>query len=94
MLGALLIAIYVAVLSMFVGFEVLGKVAPTLQNALIAGMSAVSGVSLLASLYVARLQGPNWLGAAAVAFGAVNVVGSFVLSSRLLAADSKKRERA
>lgn len=93
MLGALLIAIYVCVLSMFVGFEVLGKVAPTLQNALIAGMSAVSGVSLLASLYVARSQGTNWLGLAAVAFGAVNVVASFVLTSRLLA-DSKKRGRA
>ncbi len=96
MLGPLLIGIYVFVLAMFVGFEVLGKVAPTLHGALIAGISAVSGISLLGALYAARhLEGSfsGYLGAGAAAFGALAVVASFVLTSRLLTA-SKSRGRA
>lgn len=96
MLGPLLIGTYVFVLSLFVGFQVVGKVAPTLHSALIAGMSALSGVSVLAGLYTARhVEGSMnaWLGAVAVAFGAANVVAALILSSRMLAT-TKKRDRA
>jgi NAD(P) transhydrogenase subunit alpha len=97
MLGPLLIGIYVFVLAMFVGFEVLGKVAPTLHGALIASLSALSGISLLGALYAARYPegsaAATYMGAGAVALGALGVVAGFILTSRLLAA-SKRRERA
>jgi NAD(P) transhydrogenase subunit alpha len=96
MLGPLLIGTYVFVLALFVGFQVIGKVAPTLHNALIAGMSAIGGISLLGALYMARHSHgelASWLGAAAVAFGAINVVGGLVLTSRMLSG-TKKRESA
>jgi NAD(P) transhydrogenase subunit alpha len=97
MLGPLLISIYVFVLSMFVGFEVIGKVAPTLHNALIAGMSAVAGVSLLATLYAAHYSASasdlgRWLAAVSALLAALNLVAGFVLTSRMLST-TKKRER-
>jgi NAD(P) transhydrogenase subunit alpha len=95
MLGPLLIGIYVFVLAMFVGFEVLGKVAPTLHGALIASLSAVSGISLLGGLYAARYADTgiaSYLGAGAVALGALGVVSGFVFTHRMLSA-SKTRER-
>jgi NAD(P) transhydrogenase subunit alpha len=97
MLGPLLIGIYVFVLAMFVGFEVLGKVAPTLHGALIAGLSALSGISLLGALYAARYpegsDATTYMGGAAIVLGTVGVVAGFILTSRLLTA-SKRRERA
>ncbi|HMJ14558.1 MAG TPA: proton-translocating transhydrogenase family protein [Polyangiaceae bacterium] len=95
MLGPLLIGTYIFVLSMFVGFEVIGKVAPTLHNALTAGMSAVGGIALLGALYAVQRAGDgslDWLSLLAIALAAGSVVAGFVLASRLLPA-GKKREQ-
>jgi NAD(P) transhydrogenase subunit alpha len=94
MLGPLLIGTYIFVLSMFVGFDVIGKVAPTLHNALTAGMSAVGGIALLGGLYAVAhtSDGPlGFLPLVAIALAAASGVAGFVLASRLLPA-SKKRE--
>jgi NAD(P) transhydrogenase subunit alpha len=94
MLGPLLIGTYIFVLAMFVGFEVIGKVAPTLHNALIAGMSAVGGIALLAGLFVVARGSEGSLGflpLIAIALASASVVSGLVLASRLLPA-SKKRE--
>jgi NAD(P) transhydrogenase subunit alpha len=80
---------------MFVGFEVIGKLAPTLHNALIAGMAALCGIALVGALYAARFTSPDlgrWLGAGAAGLAALNLVAGLVLSSRLLAS-TQKRER-
>ena len=95
MLGPLLIGTYIFVLSMFVGFEVIGKVAPTLHNALIAGMSAVGGISLVAALYALRAtEGGtlSWLAAAALALAVASAVSGLILAQRMLPA-AKKREQ-
>jgi NAD(P) transhydrogenase subunit alpha len=96
MLGPLLIGTYIFVLSMFVGFEVIGKVAPTLHNALTAGMSAIGGIALLGALYAVARAGEgalDWLSLIAVALAAASVVSGIILASRLLPA-GKKREQA
>jgi NAD(P) transhydrogenase subunit alpha len=95
MLGPLLIGTYIFALSMFVGFEVIGKVAPTLHNALIAGMSSVGGISLVAALYAMRSaegQAVSWLAVAALALAAASVVSGLILASRMLP-ETKKREQ-
>ena len=48
MTGALLIGLYVFVLAMFIGFELITKVPPTLHTPLMSGSNAISGISIVA----------------------------------------------
>ncbi len=84
---ALLIAIYVFVLAVFVGFELITKVPPTLHTPLMSGSNAISGITLIGALVVAgRLEGPlsTALGFVAVVFATINVVGGFLVTDRML----------
>jgi len=75
------------VLAIFVGFEVITKVPPTLHTPLMSGSNAISGITVVGSL-VAAGQGAGTLattlGFLAVALATVNVVGGFVVSHRML----------
>ena len=53
MMGPLLIGIYVFVLAMFVGFEIITKIPPTLHTPLMSGANAVSGITIVGALYCA-----------------------------------------
>lgn len=89
----LLIAIYVLVLATFVGFEVINKVPPTLHTPLMSGANAISGISIVGALEAATTADPTWsniMGAVAVAFATVNVVGGFLVTDRMLRMFSKK----
>ena len=75
------------VLAMFVGFEVITKVPPTLHTPLMSGANAISGITLIGSLVLAGQQETRlatWLGLFAVIFATVNVVGGFLVSHRML----------
>jgi H+-translocating NAD(P) transhydrogenase subunit alpha len=88
MMGPLLVSIYVFVLAIFVGFEVITKVPPTLHTPLMSGANAISGITIVGALYVAQTAEPttsNVLGAFAVALATVNVVGGFLVTDRMLA---------
>ena len=86
-------AIFIFVLAMFAGFEVITKVPPTLHTPLMSGANAISGIALIGALIVA---GPNeWnlsvvLGLFAVIFGTINVVGGFLVTDRMLQMFKKK----
>ena len=75
------------VLAMFVGFEVITKVPPTLHTPLMSGSNAMSGITILGALVVAG-RGDGRLGAilglAAVVFAMINVVGGFMVTDRML----------
>jgi len=83
----LVIVITVFVLSLLVGFEVISKVPPTLHTPLMSGANAVHGVVVIGALLVAAAA-DNLVGYllafAAVAFGAANVVGGYVVTDRML----------
>jgi len=83
----LVIVITVFVLSLLVGFEVISKVPPTLHTPLMSGANAVHGVVVIGALLVAAVA-DNLVGYllafAAVAFGAANVVGGYVVTDRML----------
>ena len=88
MMGPLLVSIYVFVLAMFVGFEVITKVPPTLHTPLMSGANAISGITIVGALYVAQTAEPtmsNILGAFAIALATVNVIGGFLVTDRMLA---------
>ncbi|MFQ5589894.1 MAG: NAD(P) transhydrogenase subunit alpha [Phycisphaerae bacterium] len=82
------------VLAVFVGFEVITKVPPTLHTPLMSGSNAISGITIVGAL-VAAGAGESTLstllGFAAVVLAAVNVVGGFLVSHRMLAMFRRKR---
>jgi NAD(P) transhydrogenase subunit alpha len=83
----LLVALYVFVLAIFVGFEVITKVPPTLHTPLMSGANAISGITLIGALVVAGPQEASLttiLGLAAIVLATVNVVGGFMVTDRML----------
>ncbi|HEX9638530.1 MAG TPA: NAD(P) transhydrogenase subunit alpha [Acidobacteriota bacterium] len=85
---ALAITLTVFVLAMFVGFEVITKVPPTLHTPLMSGSNAISGITIVGALLSAGLQQTTLttaLSFAAVVFATINVVGGFLVTHRMLA---------
>jgi NAD(P) transhydrogenase subunit alpha len=91
----LLVAIYIFVLAIFVGFELITKVPQILHTPLMSGSNAISGIALIGALIVAgRLDSPlgTILGFLAVVLATINVVGGFLVTDRMLHMFRKKRE--
>ena len=85
--NTLLIQLYIFVLAVFIGFEVITKVPPTLHTPLMSGANAISGITLLGAVLVAGRVGGTAgtvLGLAAVVLSTVNVVGGFMVTDRML----------
>ncbi|HUU81954.1 MAG TPA: NAD(P) transhydrogenase subunit alpha [Phycisphaerae bacterium] len=83
----LVMLLTVFVLAIFVGFEIITKVPPTLHTPLMSGSNAISGITLIGSLVLAGQQETTaaaWLGFFAVILATVNVVGGFLVSHRML----------
>jgi NAD(P) transhydrogenase subunit alpha len=75
------------VLAMFVGWEVITKVPPTLHTPLMSGSNAISGITIIGAILSSGTQHSTLttiLGTAAVAFAAINVVGGFLVTNRML----------
>ena len=84
---ALIIALTVFVLAIFIGYEVITKVPPTLHTPLMSGSNAISGIVIVGALLVAgRDDGITGqvLGAIAVGLAMINVVGGFMVTDRML----------
>ena len=87
MTGTILISVYVFVLAMLVGFEVITKVPPTLHTPLMSGSNAISGISIVGALVIAGMgQGTMFdiIGMVAVIAATLNVVGGFMVTDRML----------
>ena len=87
MVAELLIALYVFVLAVFVGFEVIAKVPTLLHTPLMSGSNAISGIALIGALVVAgRLSSPfdSIVGGVAIVLATINVVGGFLVTDRML----------
>ena len=89
-------SLFIFILAGFVGFEVIGRVSPTLHTPLMSATNAISGISLVGSIVAA---GGTYslvstiLGCIAVAAAAINVVGGFMITDRMLRM-FKRKERA
>lgn len=94
MMGPLLIGIYVFVLSVFVGFELISKVPPTLHTPLMSGANAISGITIVGALQAATTADAttsNILGCLAIFCAALNCVGGFLVTDRMLRMFGKKK---
>jgi len=97
MSGDLLGLIYVFVLAVFVGFEVISKVPVVLHTPLMSGTNAIHGIVMLGGVLVlATADRPVLivLGFLAVATGAANLFGGFVVTDRMLEMFKSKKSEA
>ena len=88
-----LLAAYVFLLAVFVGFEVIARVPSILHTPLMSGTNAIHGVVLLGAMLVAGTADTpimHAVGFVAVVLGAANVFGGFVVTDRMLEMFKKK----
>ena len=88
--------ITIFVLAMFVGFEIITKVPPTLHTPLMSGSNAISGIAIIGALISAGAEHVTLatiLGIVAVALATVNVVGGFLVTDRMLRMFTSKQSR-
>ena len=86
----------ILVLAIFVGFEVITKVPPTLHTPLMSGSNAISGITLIGAIVCVGKDASTpamILGAIAIALATVNVVGGFLVTNRMLLMFKSKKKR-
>ena len=85
--------ITIFVLAIFVGFEIITKVPPTLHTPLMSGSNAISGVAIIGAILATNIDGDigMWLGFIAVIFAMINVVGGFLVTDRMLKMFKRKK---
>ena len=95
-LGENIQLIYVLILSIIVGVEVIGKVPSALHTPLMSGANAIHGVVIIGAIIVMGHADPDnypalIIGFLAVILGTLNVVGGFVVTDRMLEMFKKKK---
>lgn len=91
----LVLGIYVFILAMFVGFEVISRVPSVLHTPLMSATNAIHGIVVLGAMLVAGAANTpllRVLGFIAVVFGAANVFGGFVVTDRMLEMFKKRQK--
>jgi NAD(P) transhydrogenase subunit alpha len=82
-----LLLLYITLLAIFLGVELIGKVPGTLHTPLMSGTNAIHGIVLLGGMIVLGSADEWWVrivGFLAVVLGAANVFGGFVVTDRML----------
>jgi len=89
-----IMGIYVFVLSCFAGYQLISKVPATLHTPLMSGANAISGITILGAITVAHQSTElgTMLGAVALALAAINVVGGFLVTDRMLGMFGSKKK--
>jgi H+-translocating NAD(P) transhydrogenase subunit alpha len=88
--------IYIVVLMVFLGIEVIGRVPSVLHTPLMSGANAIHGVVIIGAIIVmGKAEHDNYvalvLGFLAVILGTLNVVGGFVVTDRMLEMFKKRK---
>lgn len=93
----LILLLFVFLLAIIAGFEIITKVPPTLHTPLMSGANAISGITVVGAILCAHSEYPllaKVLGFLAVTFAMVNVVGGFLVTDRMLGMfGSKDKQR-
>lgn len=87
--------IFIVILSIFLGIEVISNVPAILHTPLMSGANAIHGVVIVGSIIVMGYAESTMaliLGFLAVIFGTLNVVGGFVVTDRMLEMFKKKKK--
>src|SRR5438067_12498086 len=91
--------IYIVILSVFLGIEVIGRVPSVLHTPLMSGANAIHGVVIIGAIIVmGKAEENNYLalmlGFLAVILGTLNVVGGFVVTDRMLEMFKSKKKKS
>jgi NAD(P) transhydrogenase subunit alpha len=89
--------IYIVILMIFVGIEIIGRVPSVLHTPLMSGANAIHGVVIIGAIIVmGKAESDNYvalsLGFLAVVLGTLNVVGGFVVTDRMLEMFKSKKK--
>ena len=91
---SIILLLFVLVLSIFLGIELISKVPSTLHTPLMSGANAISGITLVGALLSSgsndSLTITVLLGTTAVFFATINVVGGYLVTNRMLSMFKKK----
>jgi len=85
--------LFILMLSIFVGFELIRKIPATLHTPLMSGANAISGITVIGALALAGSNSGDYvaaLSAISVFLATINVVGGYVVTDRMLAMFKKK----
>lgn len=90
--------IYIVILMIFVGIEVIGRVPSVLHTPLMSGANAIHGVVVIGAIIImGKAEPDNYLalilGFLAVVLGTLNVVGGFVVTDRMLEMFKSKKKK-
>ncbi len=90
--------IYIVILMVFVGIEIIGRVPSVLHTPLMSGANAIHGVVIIGAIIVmGKAEADNYLalilGFLAVVLGTLNVVGGFVVTDRMLEMFKGKKKK-
>ena len=90
--------IYIVLLMIFVGIEIIGRVPSVLHTPLMSGANAIHGVVIIGAIIVmGEAESDNYLalilGFLAVILGTLNVVGGFVVTDRMLEMFKSKKKK-
>ena len=98
--AALVGSITVFVLAIFLGFELISKVPPTLHTPLMSGATAISGITIVGALILSNTAFNDgdpgtaaWLAFAALVMATINVVGGFMVTNKMLEMIAGKRRK-
>lgn len=84
----MIVSLFVFVLALFIGVELIQKVPQTLHTPLMSGSNAISGITIVGALAIALAASDSpiapWVGFAAIVLATVNVVGGFLVTDRML----------
>ena len=96
----LVASITVLVLAIFLGFELISKVPPTLHTPLMSGANAISGITIVGALILSNAEFNNgdpgtasWLALIALIMATINVVGGFMVTNKMLEMIAGKKRR-
>jgi H+-translocating NAD(P) transhydrogenase subunit alpha len=88
---------FILILSIFLGVEIISKVPSILHTPLMSGANAISGITLVGAMICAGEDlsfVSTLLGMLAVIFAAINVVGGYLVTHRMLAMFKKKETKS
>ena len=89
----MMLLLFVLVLSIFLGFELINKVPSTLHTPLMSGANAISGITLVGAILSSGGDSSSItiaLGTIAVFLVSLNVVGGYLVTNRMLRMFKKK----
>ncbi len=81
------------ILAVFIGFEIITKIPPTLHTPLMSGSNAISGIAVIGAILSLQSDYPGvaqFLGFVAIVLAMINVVGGFLVTNRMLGMFRKK----